>query len=216
MSATCLLLAGSLSFASPIVDLHSWMQEVKKTKALSDEERDVQLEWISLLKSRLSLNASAQSEDLVKATQKILEDEASAERKLSSRVLPFAQQMVRIYQQVRERNEEPLVLMKSYLNFGGILQPGDLDAFADSRAYLNGKETMAAQMTNREELGLSSDSEEPSAEDSSDEQSSSETELPQPFQTELTPKTGKFDTAKRESNIGADKIVPGKHSSLEL
>jgi hypothetical protein len=187
-----------------LVRLNAWMHETKSDGELSEKERDVRIEWISLLKNRLMVNGATNLEDLVKATQDLEVEEASADRKFTTRVLPFSRQMVRVYKEVRERNEDPLALMKSYISFSSITRPGVVDDFAASRAYLNKSESMSANTARLEEIEFL------------DDQSLRETELAQPLLSQLATKAGTLDSPKRESDIRSDKIIPSQHSSLKL
>lgn len=201
---------------SVLADLNEWMQEVKQNTKIIGNEKDLRLEWISLLQTRLEVHRAFTSENLLQAIRALAEDEAEAHRRLQSRVLPFAQNLQRVMSEVREPTESPFEVMKSYLEFAGIENPAKVEDFAEARAYINGTTVMSAQSVSREDVASAMEEDSPLPPSLLEDEGLSESELSEPLPAQLPTVSRALDSAKGKTGVGAQEIVPGQHSTLNL
>lgn len=225
MPRTLLLLILILLCASPFVaqahgsaieDLARWSRETARDEFLSEWERDATLDWIGRLRSRLELRGSQSREDVIPATRDILSAESTPQRKPHSNLRAFAEAMLKVYQETRERTDDPLELMRAFADFGGILNPTSVDAFAVSRDYLNGTSSVSAAYFDPAAVGLFVESFE--AETANGQNSGEDGlglgELDQSLAGQLPPEARKLDPAEGEAGVGADEVVPAHDTAF--
>lgn len=193
-----------------INDLATWSRTAAHDEFLSEWERDATLDWISRLRSRLELRGSTDREDVIAATREILVAESTPQRKPHSNLRLFAEQVGRVFAEARERTEDPLELMRAYAEFGGVLAPASLEAFAVSREYVNGAESQSASYFDPAAIGLFVEN----FENESTEDSLGLGELEQPLAGELAPEARELDAPEGEAGIGADEVVPAHDTAF--
>lgn len=221
-SLVFLLLLWALPFqaharGTAIADLAQWSRDAARDEFLSEWERDATLDWISRLRSRLELRGNLGREDVIPATREILNAESTPQRKPHSNLRAFAEAMTTVYQEARERTDDPLELMRAFADFGGILNPASVEAFAVSREYVNGAQSVSATYFDPAAVGLFVESFEAGDDafaTSSGEDGLSLGEFEQSLAGELAPEAGELHPAEGESGVGTDEVVPAHDTAF--
>ncbi len=226
-----------LQRGSVISELNVWEQIIVANPKISAWEKDTSRDWIGRLRSRFELRSYSANEDLIKAVDEIVIAESSPQRRPHSNILKFAQNLKLVFQTVREKTDDPLMMMKSYASFGSISNPADIEEFAASREYFNLSTAEAANDYDPDRLDLFFEINEPDDEFSDESNSAfldsensnaatSEVEIlddglrarefDETLNSKLTTETGALDSTEGDSNIRSNEVIPSNDPALKL
>lgn len=134
-------------------ELRSWRQQIQVRQDLEDREKDLRLEFIDRLMFQIERKQGDQ--DLSTALQPILlemkeTDQLKINQSLGS-IGDFLEQLHLSYLNLLEKNEKPLPFLQAFIEFSGISEPANMDEFAATRNYYDGRTVQPASPQDLEE-----------------------------------------------------------------